>query len=62
MFLLFSDVRMKGTVDIDTVIRVSETLFEMGIDELSLGDTIGVANPKQVQEVVGSFIKKISGR
>lgn len=48
----------EGSVDINQVIRVSETLFEMGIDELSLGDTIGVANPKQVQEVLGVLLKR----
>lgn len=45
-----------GVVDINQVIRVSEKLFEMGIDELSLGDTIGVANPKQVQEVLSTLL------
>ena len=49
----------EGPVDIDTVIRVSETLFEMGISELSLGDTIGVANPKQVQELLEVLLEKI---
>ena len=48
----------EGNVDIDAVIRVSETLFEMGIGELSLGDTIGVANPKQVQEVLEVLLKR----
>lgn len=48
----------EGHVDIDAVIRVSEALFEMGILELSLGDTIGVANPKQVQEVLEVLLKR----
>jgi hydroxymethylglutaryl-CoA lyase len=48
----------EGHVEIDSVIRVSETLFEMGIAELSLGDTIGVANPKQVQEVLEVLLKR----
>lgn len=48
----------EGNVDIEKVIRVSETLFEMGIEELSLGDTIGVANPKQVQEVLDLLLKR----
>ncbi|OAH58017.1 MULTISPECIES: hydroxymethylglutaryl-CoA lyase [Bacillaceae] len=48
----------EGIVDIEKVIRVSETLFEMGIGELSLGDTIGVANPKQVQEVLEVLLKR----
>ncbi|WP_078408815.1 hydroxymethylglutaryl-CoA lyase [Priestia abyssalis] len=48
----------EGIVDIEKVIRVSETLFEIGIGELSLGDTIGVANPKQVQEVLDLLLKR----
>jgi hydroxymethylglutaryl-CoA lyase len=48
----------EGHVDIEGVIRVSEAFFEMGIAELSLGDTIGVANPKQVQEVLEVLLKR----
>lgn len=48
----------EGVVDIERVIRVSESLFEMGIDELSLGDTIGVANPKQVQKLLALLLKR----
>ncbi|CAH8712557.1 hydroxymethylglutaryl-CoA lyase [Paenibacillus thiaminolyticus] len=48
----------EGPVSIDEVIRVSDTLFEMGIGELSLGDTIGIANPKQVQEVLDILLQR----
>jgi hydroxymethylglutaryl-CoA lyase len=48
----------EGVVDIQTVVRVSDALFEMGIKELSLGDTIGVANPKQIQEVLEILLKR----
>ncbi|WP_338075665.1 hydroxymethylglutaryl-CoA lyase [Chengkuizengella sediminis] len=48
----------EGRVDIDSVLRVSETLFDMGISELSLGDTIGVANPKQVQDLLELLLKR----
>ncbi|MGO4887521.1 hydroxymethylglutaryl-CoA lyase [Anaerobacillus sp. MEB173] len=50
----------EGNVSIDSIIRVSEQLFEMGINELSLGDTIGVANPKQVQEVLEKLLERFS--
>ncbi len=50
----------EGTVAIEEVIKVSESLFEMGIDELSLGDTIGVANPRQVQEVLAQLFKRFA--
>ncbi|UHA73363.1 hydroxymethylglutaryl-CoA lyase [Paenibacillus sp. 481] len=48
----------EGPVSIDEVIRVSETLFDMGIGELSLGDTIGIANPQQVQRVLDILLKR----
>jgi hydroxymethylglutaryl-CoA lyase len=48
----------EGKVPIEQVVRVSERLFEMGIDELSLGDTIGVATPKQVQELLEIVLKR----
>ncbi|MGG4397734.1 hydroxymethylglutaryl-CoA lyase [Paenibacillus thiaminolyticus] len=48
----------EGPVSIDELIRVSDTLFEMGIGELSLGDTIGIANPKQVQEVLDILLQR----
>ncbi|OBY77608.1 hydroxymethylglutaryl-CoA lyase [Paenibacillus sp. KS1] len=48
----------EGPISIDEVIRVSETLFEMGIGELSLGDTIGIANPKQVEDVLEMLLKR----
>ncbi|MCQ5365246.1 hydroxymethylglutaryl-CoA lyase [Anoxybacillus salavatliensis] len=48
----------EGTVSIERVISVSERLFEFGIDELSLGDTIGVANPVQVQQTLERLLKR----
>ncbi|OAT72818.1 hydroxymethylglutaryl-CoA lyase [Parageobacillus thermoglucosidasius] len=47
----------EGNVSIEQVIRVSERLFTMGIDELSLGDTIGVATPKQVLELLEAVLQ-----
>ncbi|MCM3340658.1 hydroxymethylglutaryl-CoA lyase [Paenibacillus sp. MER TA 81-3] len=52
----------EGPVSIDEVIRVAETLFEMGIGELSLGDTIGIANPKQVQGVLDILLQRFDAK
>jgi hydroxymethylglutaryl-CoA lyase len=41
-----------GEVSVDEVKRVCEKLFSMGVYEISLGDTIGVAHPKQVEFVM----------
>ncbi|MFD3273983.1 hydroxymethylglutaryl-CoA lyase [Paenibacillus dendritiformis] len=52
----------EGPVSVDEVIRVSDTLFDMGIGELSLGDTIGIANPKQVQEVLDILLQRFDAK
>lgn len=42
----------QGKVPVDDVRRVTSALLELGCDEVSLGDTIGVGTPQQVQELV----------
>jgi hydroxymethylglutaryl-CoA lyase len=43
----------EGAVAPDAPLRVAERLFELGVDEVSLGDTIGVATPREVEGVLG---------
>lgn len=47
----------EGKVDVNKVIEICDKLFDMGIDELSIGDTIGVANPEQVEHVITELLK-----
>ena len=47
------------TVLPQTVVDVSVKLMELGCDELSIGDTIGVGVPSQVDELVPALTKKI---
>jgi len=42
----------EGAVDLDHVVRVASELLDMGVYELSLGDTIGVGTPRQVEYVL----------
>src|SRR5579884_3562824 len=42
----------EGRVAPRQVLNVAQALLEMGIEEISLGDTIGVATPNQVVEVL----------
>ncbi len=49
----------QGAVPVETVVEVSRRLLELGAEEVSLGDTIGVANPRQVQEVVGRVLEVV---
>ena len=46
----------EGAVEPGQVLNVAQALLEMGINELSLGDTIGVATPNQVVDVLGLLL------
>ncbi|HEV2581691.1 MAG TPA: hydroxymethylglutaryl-CoA lyase [Ktedonobacteraceae bacterium] len=48
----------EGKVDPRSVLHVAQELLDMGINELSLGDTIGVATPNQVIDVLGLFLEE----
>jgi isopropylmalate/homocitrate/citramalate synthase len=42
----------EGRVAPKQVVAVAQQLLDLGVDELSIGDTIGVATPNQVSEIV----------
>jgi len=46
----------EGKVEPHQALNVAQALLEMGIDELSLGDTIGVATPNQVVDVISLLV------
>jgi hydroxymethylglutaryl-CoA lyase len=48
----------EGNVDPRQVLHVARELLEMGVSELSLGDTIGVATPNQVVEVLNLLLSE----
>ncbi|MFB1041679.1 hydroxymethylglutaryl-CoA lyase [Streptomyces chrestomyceticus] len=45
----------EGPVPVAQVVQVCRALFDMGCDELSLGDTIGVATPGHVQALLAAL-------
>ena len=47
----------QGDIDPQKVLRVIERFIKMGVTELSLGDTIGVATPLQVQSLIDEIQK-----
>nr|WP_275899587.1 hydroxymethylglutaryl-CoA lyase [Bacillus piscicola] len=49
----------EGKVEIQQVEKSLYKLLEMGVDELSLGDTIGVAGPQQVREMLAVVLNSI---
>ncbi|MBU9714807.1 hydroxymethylglutaryl-CoA lyase [Evansella tamaricis] len=50
----------EGSVPLDQVKKVIDKLFQMGVYEISLGDTIGVANPRQMDYVLTELIENYS--
>lgn len=50
------DCPFEGKINVDRVIRICDRLFEMGIDDISLGDTIGTAVPSQVEELLEAVL------
>jgi isopropylmalate/homocitrate/citramalate synthase len=49
----------QGAVAPAAVAGVAGALFELGCDEVSIGDTIGVGRPEQVPEVVGAVTGRV---
>jgi hydroxymethylglutaryl-CoA lyase len=42
----------EGSVSLEQVLRVATELLDMGVYELSLGDTIGVGTPRQIEYIL----------
>jgi len=49
----------EGEVPIERVERVVERLFELGVDQVSLGDTVGLASPASISRRVGTLTGKL---
>lgn len=52
------DCPFEGKIAIDNVVRVCDQLFELGVDDLSLGDTIGTAVPTEVEALLETLIQR----
>ena len=50
----------EGAVDPQRALQVGRQLRDMGCDELSLGDTIGIGNPLQTRRILELFLKEFS--
>ena len=50
----------QGEVPVEDVVRVTAAMFELGVDEVSIGDTIGVGTPGQVAELVGTLARHVA--
>lgn len=47
-----------GRIDPQVVLETSQRLFDLGVDEVSLGDTIGAAVPTDIERLFGLFQEK----
>lgn len=50
----------EGTMDVKKLISVTKRLFELGVYEVSVGDTIGVAIPQQVRAYIRAMKSEFS--
>ncbi len=48
----------EGAITPEQVLPVTEALFNMGCDEVSLGDTIGAAVPTDIETTIGYLLEK----
>jgi hydroxymethylglutaryl-CoA lyase len=51
----------EGEVTRDRVLEISERLVDAGCEEVSFGDTTGMANPKQVREFFADATQRLPG-
>jgi hydroxymethylglutaryl-CoA lyase len=49
----------EGSVPVERVVEVCRKLVDMGIYQLSLGDTIGIGTPRQTEEILSALLKYI---
>ncbi|WP_163970229.1 hydroxymethylglutaryl-CoA lyase [Oceanobacillus halotolerans] len=52
------DCPYEGNISPSQVIYVCDTLLEAGVDDISLGDTIGTAVPSQVEQLLEEILKR----
>jgi hydroxymethylglutaryl-CoA lyase len=51
----------EGRVPLEQVLMIAEEYARMGVSEISLGDTTGMANPVQVEDVFARVLKECGG-
>ncbi|MEA4876714.1 MAG: hypothetical protein VB083_02275 [Aminobacterium sp.] len=58
------DCPFEGAIDPEAVIKILDTVFEIGVDGVTLADTIGTADPSKInntlsREAPTSFLIRI---
>ncbi len=52
---------LEGAVPEDRVLRLAHTFAEMGIRELAVADSVGLAHPRQVARTMGRLRRRLAG-
>ena len=52
----------EGKIDPKVVLKITDRLLKLGCSEISVGDTIGVANPAQVHKLAKPLLKKAGAK
>ena len=52
----------EGDVPVETVVRLTMALLELGAYEVAVSDTIGIAHPGQVRQVLGVLLRQVPSR
>lgn len=52
----------EGEQEIARVVDLTRELFDLGVEEVNVSDTIGVATPPQVERVVGSLLEEFPAK
>ncbi len=52
----------EGDVPEARVVKLAIRMLELGVHEISIGDTIGVASPKKVESLFKKLLKKIPAK
>ncbi|PIQ28342.1 hydroxymethylglutaryl-CoA lyase [bacterium (Candidatus Blackallbacteria) CG17_big_fil_post_rev_8_21_14_2_50_48_46] len=50
----------EGKVEVEQVLPLLEALLEMGVYQISLGDTIGISNPRAMEEMLSAILARYS--
>ncbi len=53
---------VEGEIPVDRVVAIAETMAGAGVDEIALGDTIGVADPRSVRAAIDAVAAAVAGR
>lgn len=52
----------EGPVDPKKVLKVTEQMLKLGVSEISIGDTIGVATPYQVRDLTKKLLRLVGSK